>query len=137
MSCPSDEDQPAPSPPRVTTITKTDSNDGACSDAEETEAKFDPFVVRKNQRVQGQEAQLKWLPQVHCCQAVGHRTGCFEDVDIKHEFFTLTWFQFDAVRRIESGWVVQFNGDAIFGFCHTAIDMIALSFCFISLRRCQ
>ena len=28
-----------------------------------------------------------------------------------------------------TGWVVQLNGDAIFGFCLANIDMIALDFC--------
>ena len=33
------------------------------------------------------------------------------------------------LRAIETGWIVQLNGDAAFGFCRSDIDMIALGFC--------
>ncbi len=41
----------------------------------------------------------------------------------------------NAVWAIETGWVVQLNGDETFGFCSTDIDMIALGF--LSLWWCQ
>ena len=43
--------------------------------------------------------------------------------------FASTWFLLNAVRAIETGWVIQLNGDATFGFCRADIDMIALCFC--------
>ena len=43
--------------------------------------------------------------------------------------FANIWFLLNAVRAIETGWVVQLNGDATFGFCRADIDMIALLFC--------
>ena len=43
--------------------------------------------------------------------------------------FANIWFLLNAVRAIETGWVVQLNGDATFGFCHANIDMISLVFC--------
>ena len=43
--------------------------------------------------------------------------------------FASVWFLLNAVRAIETGWVVQLNGNATFGFCRADINMIALSFC--------
>ena len=43
--------------------------------------------------------------------------------------FANIWFLLNAVRAIETGWIVQLNGDATFGFCRADIDMIALGFC--------
>ena len=43
--------------------------------------------------------------------------------------FANAWFLLNAVRAIETGWTVQLNGDATFGFCRADIDMIALGFC--------
>ena len=31
--------------------------------------------------------------------------------------------------KVEVGWAVQLNGDATFGFCRAAVDMIGLGFC--------
>ncbi len=56
-------------------------------------------------------------------------------MDIKPEYqvihinFASVWFLLNAVRAIKTGWVVQLNGDATFGFCHADIDMVALGFC--------
>ncbi len=47
-----------------------------------------------------------------------------------HINFSSVWLLLNAVRAIETGWVVQLNGDATFGFCRANIDMIVLSFCF-------
>ena len=55
--------------------------------------------------------------------------------DIKTEYqvihvnFANIWFLLNAARAIETGWVVQLNEDATFGFCRADIDMIALGFC--------
>jgi hypothetical protein len=38
------------------------------------------------------------------------------------------WFVPNAIRALETGWVVQLNGDATFGFCRAAVDMIGLCF---------
>ncbi len=38
------------------------------------------------------------------------------------------WFLLNAIRALETSWVVQLNGDATFGFCRAAVDMIGLSF---------
>ncbi len=49
-----------------------------------------------------------------------------------HINFSSVWLVLNAVRAIETGWVMQLNWDATFGFCHADIDMIALalsSFC--------
>jgi len=46
-----------------------------------------------------------------------------------HINFSSVWLLLNAVRAIETGWVVQLNGDATFGFCCADIDMIALGFC--------
>ena len=35
----------------------------------------------------------------------------------------------NAVRALESGWVVQLTGDCTFGFCRAAVDMLGLGFC--------
>ena len=35
----------------------------------------------------------------------------------------------NAIRALETGWTVQLNGDATFGFCRAAVDMIGLGFC--------
>ena len=43
--------------------------------------------------------------------------------------FANIWFLLNAVRAIKTGWAVQLNGDATFGFCYAYIDMIALGFC--------
>jgi hypothetical protein len=43
--------------------------------------------------------------------------------------FSNVWFLLNAVRAVETGWIVQLNGDATFGFCRADIDMIALGFC--------
>ena len=43
--------------------------------------------------------------------------------------FANIWFLLNAVCAIETGWVVQLNGDATYGFCSADIDMIALGFC--------
>ena len=43
--------------------------------------------------------------------------------------FANKWFLLNAVRAIETGWVMQLNGDATFGFCCANIDIIALGFC--------
>ncbi len=45
-----------------------------------------------------------------------------------HINFSSVWLLLNAVRAIETGWMVQLNGDAIFGFCHTYIDKIAPGF---------
>ncbi len=56
-------------------------------------------------------------------------------MDIKPEYqvihinFASVWFLLNAVCAIETGWVVQLNGDATFGFCRADIDMIVLGFC--------
>ena len=39
------------------------------------------------------------------------------------------WFLFVAIRALETGWVMQLNGDGTFGFCRAAVDMIGLGFC--------
>jgi len=39
------------------------------------------------------------------------------------------WFLMNAISALETGWVVQLNGDATFGFCRSAVDMIGLCFC--------
>jgi hypothetical protein len=46
-----------------------------------------------------------------------------------HINFSSVWLLLNAVRAIETGWVVQLNGDATFGFCRADVDMIALGFC--------
>ena len=51
------------------------------------------------------------------------------EYQVIHINFASVWFLLNAVRAIETGWVVQLNGDATFGFCRTDIDMIALGFC--------
>ena len=38
------------------------------------------------------------------------------------------WVLFNAIRALETGWVVQLNGDGTFGFCRAAVDMIGLGF---------
>ena len=48
-----------------------------------------------------------------------------------HIKFSSVWLLLNAVRAIETGWMVQLNGDATFGFCRADIDMIALGFCSI------
>jgi hypothetical protein len=35
----------------------------------------------------------------------------------------------NAICAIECSWVVQLNGDGMFGFCRAAVDMIGLGFC--------
>jgi hypothetical protein len=37
-------------------------------------------------------------------------------------------FALHALRALETGWVIQLNGDAMFGFCCTVLDMIELGF---------
>ena len=39
------------------------------------------------------------------------------------------WFLMNAIRALETGWTVQLNGDATFGFCRAVVDMIGLGFC--------
>ncbi len=34
----------------------------------------------------------------------------------------------NALRALETGWVIQLNGDATFGFCRAELDMIELGF---------
>ena len=46
-----------------------------------------------------------------------------------HMSFSSAWFLMNAIRALECGWVVQLNGDATFGFCRAAVDMIGLGFC--------
>ncbi len=46
-----------------------------------------------------------------------------------HVNFSSVWLLLNAVRAIETRWVVQLNGDETFGFCRADIDMIALYFC--------
>jgi hypothetical protein len=46
-----------------------------------------------------------------------------------HINFSSVWLLLNAVRAIETGCVVQLNGDATFGFCRADIHMIALGFC--------
>jgi hypothetical protein len=46
-----------------------------------------------------------------------------------HINFSSVWLLLNAVRAIKTGWVVQLNGNATFGFCRADIDMIALGFC--------
>ncbi len=56
-------------------------------------------------------------------------------MDIKPEYqaihfnFANVWLLLKVIRAIETGWVVQLNGDAQFSFCSADIDMIALGFC--------
>ncbi len=38
-------------------------------------------------------------------------------------------FLLNAISALETGWVVQLNGNASFGFCRAAVNMIGLSFC--------
>ncbi len=46
-----------------------------------------------------------------------------------HTNFANVWFLLNhAVRAIETGRVLQLNGDATFGFYRAAINMIALNF---------
>ena len=35
----------------------------------------------------------------------------------------------NAISALETGWTVQLNGDATFGFCRAAVDMNGLGFC--------
>ncbi len=35
----------------------------------------------------------------------------------------------NAIRALKTGWTVQLNGDATFGFYRAAVDMIGLGFC--------
>ncbi len=46
-----------------------------------------------------------------------------------HINLSAPWFLLNAIRALETGWVVQLNGDATFGFCCSAVDMIGLCFC--------
>ncbi len=46
-----------------------------------------------------------------------------------HINLSAPWFLKNAIRALETGWVVQLNGDATFGFCRAAVDMIGLGFC--------
>jgi hypothetical protein len=46
---------------------------------------------------------------------------------LSHINFSSVWLLLNAVRAIETVWVVQLNGDATFGFC--SANMIALGFC--------
>ncbi len=46
-----------------------------------------------------------------------------------HINFSSVWLLSNAVRAIETGWVVHLNGDTTFGFCSADLDMIALGFC--------
>ena len=46
-----------------------------------------------------------------------------------HVSVSNAWFLMNAIRALECGWVVQLNGDATFGFCRAAVDMIGLGFC--------
>ena len=46
-----------------------------------------------------------------------------------HISVSSAWFLMNAIRALECGWVVQLNGDATFGFCRAAVDMIGLGFC--------
>ena len=46
-----------------------------------------------------------------------------------HINFSNGWFLLNAIRTIKTGWAVQLNGDATFGFCDADIDMMALDFC--------
>ncbi len=39
------------------------------------------------------------------------------------------WFLCNFIHALETGWIVQLNGDGTFGFCHAAVDMIGLGFC--------
>ncbi len=51
------------------------------------------------------------------------------EYQVIHINFASVWFLLNAVRTIQTGWVVQLNGDAAFGFCRADIDMLALGFC--------
>ena len=46
-----------------------------------------------------------------------------------HVNMSSPWFLANAIRALESCWVMQLNGDGTFGFCRAAVDMIGLSFC--------
>ena len=46
-----------------------------------------------------------------------------------HINLSAPWFLMNAIRALESGWTVQLNGNATFGFCRVAVDMIGLGFC--------
>jgi hypothetical protein len=46
-----------------------------------------------------------------------------------HINLSAPWFLMHAIGALETGWVVQLNGDATFGFCCAAVDMIGLGFC--------
>jgi hypothetical protein len=46
-----------------------------------------------------------------------------------HINLSAPWFLMNAIRALETGWIVQLNGDATFGFCRAAVDMIGLGFC--------
>jgi hypothetical protein len=50
-------------------------------------------------------------------------------VTLIHINFANIWFLLNAVCAIETGWIVQLNGDVTFGFCRANIDMITLGFC--------
>ena len=70
-----EKEDAAPLPPGFSTQTKAYHNDGAGHggpDAEGTESKSNSDVEVEIREVDGQEAQAQWLPQIHCCQGVGH-----------------------------------------------------------------
>ena len=46
--------------------------------------------------------------------------------DILHLNVTSPWFLLNVLRGIATGWVFQFNGDATFSFCKSAVNMIGL-----------
>ncbi len=46
-----------------------------------------------------------------------------------HVNLSAPWFLMNAICALETGWVLQLNGDATFGFCRAAVDMIGLGFC--------
>jgi hypothetical protein len=46
-----------------------------------------------------------------------------------HINLSAPWFLMNAIRALETGWVLQLNGYATFGYCRAAMDMIGLCFC--------
>jgi hypothetical protein len=46
-----------------------------------------------------------------------------------HINLSAPWFLLNAISALETGWVVQLKGNAKFGFCRPAVNMIGLDFC--------
>jgi hypothetical protein len=50
------------------------------------------------------------------------------DIKPERHLIQITFCALNALHALETGWVIEINGDATFGFCRAELDMIELGF---------